>query len=99
MDRPSDVLPDEEHARIFRDQVVPAHNLDLAASQQRPAAVILGGQPGSGKDGLARTAQLEFGSDVITVDPDELRRFHPRCWRLGCRLAGSYCLRKKEPDI
>ncbi|MNV34262.1 Zeta toxin [compost metagenome] len=43
MDRSSDVLPDEEHARILRDQVVPAHNLDLAASQQRPAAVILGG--------------------------------------------------------
>ena len=77
MDRSSDVLPDEEHARIFRDPVVPAHNLDLAASQQRPAAVILGGQPGSGKVGLARRAQLEFGSDVITVDPDELRRFHP----------------------
>lgn len=77
MDRSSDVLPDEEHARIFRDLVVPAHNLDLAASQQRPAAVILGGQPGSGKGVLARTAQLEFGSDVITVDPDELRRLHP----------------------
>lgn len=42
----SDVLSREEHARILREQIIPDHNLGLATSQEKPSAVILGGQPG-----------------------------------------------------
>ncbi|WP_256775095.1 MULTISPECIES: zeta toxin family protein [unclassified Stenotrophomonas] len=73
----NDALTKEEHARILREQIFPQYNLDSLASHEKPVAVILGGQPGSGKGGLSRAASAELGRDVITVDPDELRDFHP----------------------
>lgn len=72
-----DVLSPEEHARIFRERVLRESTFDLATSQERPRAIILAGQPGSGKGGLASTAGNELQGDAVTVDPDELRRFHP----------------------
>lgn len=72
-----DVLSPEEHARVFRERVLRESTFDLATSQDRPRAIILAGQPGSGKGGLAATAGNELRGDAVTVDPDELRRFHP----------------------
>jgi predicted ABC-type ATPase len=72
-----DVLSPEEHARVFRERVLRESTFDIATSQERPRAVILAGQPGSGKGGLASTASNELRGDAVTVDPDELRRFHP----------------------
>lgn len=72
-----DVLSQEEHARVFRERVLRESTFDLATSQDRPRAIILAGQPGSGKGGLAATAGNELRGDAVTVDPDELRRFHP----------------------
>jgi predicted ABC-type ATPase len=74
----NDVLSQEEHARIFRERVLRQSMFDIATSQERPRAIILAGQPGSGKGGLAATAVNELGDDAVTVDPDELRRFHPK---------------------
>lgn len=71
MDRSSDVRPDEEHARLFRDQVVPAHNLDLAASQQRPAVVILGGNLAPEKaasPGQPNSSSTAMSSPLILTD-------------------------------
>ncbi|MGD5182352.1 zeta toxin family protein, partial [Xanthomonas citri pv. citri] len=51
--------------------------LNDSTSHEKPRAVILGGQPGSGKGRLVTTAMLEMSSDVVLVDPDELRKYHP----------------------
>ncbi|MBO9859236.1 zeta toxin family protein [Xanthomonas sp. A1809] len=47
-------------------------------SFDHPNAIILAGQPGAGKGGLAKVAQLELSGDVVKIDPDELRDFHPQ---------------------
>lgn len=65
------------HARVFADEVVPGSGLLEATSQAQPKAIILAGQPGAGKGGLADTAQAELLDDAVTIDPDELRRYHP----------------------
>ncbi|MEQ7581807.1 zeta toxin family protein [Xanthomonas campestris] len=49
-----------------------------STAQQQPKAVILGGQPGAGKGGLVAQAKAELDQNAVTIDPDELRRYHPR---------------------
>ncbi|WP_208589909.1 zeta toxin family protein [Xanthomonas fragariae] len=45
---------------------------------ENPKAIILAGQPGAGKGRLAEVAELELNQDVVKIDPDELRKFHPQ---------------------
>ena len=45
--------------------------------QQVPQAILLGGQPGSGKSLLVEEAGKEFGKNVLYVSADDLRAFHP----------------------
>jgi hypothetical protein len=78
MSSTADQLSREEHARILREQVLPASNFDSLTSHERPKAIILAGQPGAGKGGLGRTAEAELLHDVASIDPDALRRYHPR---------------------
>ena len=46
----------ETHARIFASEVEPRSGISEALSHDKPKAVILGGQPGAGKGGLARAS-------------------------------------------
>lgn len=78
MSSENDVLSAQEHARIFRERILDESALSTATSQERPRVIILAGQPGAGKGGLARSAELEFRGDAVTVDPDALRDFHPQ---------------------
>jgi predicted ABC-type ATPase len=73
-----DTLDPETHARIFAKEIVPESGLLEASSQVRPKAIILGGQPGAGKGGLVRAARAELSGDVVIIDPDEMRKYHPR---------------------
>ena len=72
------VMSAEEHARIFRERILEESAFSTATSQERPRVIILAGQPGAGKGGLARSAELELRGDAVTVDPDALRDFHPQ---------------------
>ncbi|WP_295861155.1 zeta toxin family protein [uncultured Xanthomonas sp.] len=65
-----------EHRRIFEENVL--KDFDGKSSLECPNAVILAGQPGAGKGWLARAARDEMRNDVVLVDPDELREFHPQ---------------------
>ncbi|MEQ1511337.1 MAG: zeta toxin family protein [Lysobacteraceae bacterium] len=76
-----DRLSKEEHARILQDRVIPGSGLDAVTSQDKPTAIILAGQPGAGKASLVRAAEVELRHDVVAVDPDDLRRFHPQAKR------------------
>lgn len=73
-----DILDKDEHARILRERIIPNSGLAAATSQEHPKAVILAGQPGAGKGSLASAAERELQGDVVSVDPDDLRRFHPQ---------------------
>lgn len=70
-------LSSEEHARIFRDVVLREAEFESKASHERPRAIILGGQPGAGKGSLVRAARDELNKDVVVIDPDAMREFHP----------------------
>jgi len=65
------------HETIFKQQILTQRQFLDAASQDRPRAIILAGQPGAGKGGLVEAAEAELIDDVVTVDPDKLRNFHP----------------------
>lgn len=79
----ADKLDKESHKSIFLEKVAPSSRLDSATTQEKPKAIILAGQPGSGKGGLAITATNELKGNVVPIDPDELRQFHPsaRQWQ------------------
>lgn len=66
---------DNEH--IFANEILPEFAPPSISSHTRPKAIILAGQPGAGKGWLARQVAAEWGGDVVTIDPDELREFHP----------------------
>lgn len=76
-----DQLSKSQHDRIFRDRIVAESGFDVVTSQEHPRAVILGGQPGAGKGGLARAAAREMRGDAVEIDPDELRKYHPEFGR------------------
>ncbi len=72
-----DVLSQEDHLRVFKEEILSEYRLSEKTSLETPKAIILAGQPGSGKGGLASTARAELHGDVVTVDPDALRDYHP----------------------
>lgn len=76
MNLTNDRLDSETHARIFADKVIPGSGLNEALSHERPKAIILGGQPGAGKGGLAQAAKNQLSGDIVVIDPDELRDYH-----------------------
>lgn len=65
------------HERIFAEKILPQSGILEATTQARPKVVILAGQPGAGKGGLTAAAAMEFGGDVVAIDPDQLRDAHP----------------------
>lgn len=72
-----DKLSQEAHRLVFESEILPDYRVDEKTSHERPRAIILAGQPGSGKGGLADDAKAELNKDAVTIDPDALRRYHP----------------------
>ncbi|APO88782.1 zeta toxin family protein [Xanthomonas euvesicatoria pv. euvesicatoria] len=68
-------LDPERHAEILRD--IQTQALGATRPAQRPVAIILGGQPGAGKAGLASAALEELAGNAVKIDADELRKNHP----------------------
>lgn len=46
-------------------------------SQEKPKAYVLGGQSGSGKSYLIKEVREELNNNVIVINGDDFRRFHP----------------------
>nr|WP_235578081.1 zeta toxin family protein [Pseudoxanthomonas sp. Root630] len=62
---------------MLTEEILPESRLLQKSSSERPKAIILGGQSGAGKGGLAKAAERELLDDVVRIDPDKLRDFHP----------------------
>jgi len=77
MNAPTGSLDAATHSHVFEEKVVPGSGFAQASSQSKPKAIILAGQPGAGKGSLAGRAETELQYDVIKIDPDELRGYHP----------------------
>lgn len=77
MSDPKEQLSKEQLQRFLSDTVIPEYGLNELASHEKPKAIVLAGQPGSGKGSLVRAAEREFGDDVLVIDPDRLRTTLP----------------------
>lgn len=71
-----DSLSLSEHKRIFEGEIKP-DNLEGLEPVLRPKMFMLGGQPGAGKSNVRQAITKKF-PNALTVDPDELRTYHPR---------------------
>lgn len=66
-----------KHAAIYTK--IERHQFNGTTPVDRPLAIILGGQPGAGKSGLLEASKQEFSErNVVTINGDELRYYHPR---------------------
>ncbi|MCE4513700.1 zeta toxin family protein [Xanthomonas hortorum] len=74
----TDELPKDIHEKVLREQILSSKNFTSAITHDQPKAIILAGQPGAGKGGLVWGALNELNGDAVTIDPDELRLYHPR---------------------
>lgn len=72
------LLSQSKHEQILREEIIPDSTVGISPDE-RPKAIILAGQPGAGKSGLAHDAiqALEFKTNHVRVDIDELRIAHP----------------------
>ena len=75
MNAPGKLNP-EDHEAIYINRIA-ARYLLKSKPQEHPCAVITGGQPGSGKSGLAAKAKERFReSGYVLVDADKMRPYH-----------------------
>jgi len=75
-------LPADVHQSALREKIIPESGLSHHTSQTTPRAILLAGQPGSGKSTLKDFGKAELGGNVVVVDPDELRDAYPGVERL-----------------
>ncbi len=70
-------LPPDQHEAIYSE--IAARYMGRSKPQEKPVAVITGGQPGSGKSRLAdaATARFKGSGGYLLVDADKLRPLHP----------------------
>lgn len=64
--------------KIFKEKIFPNSGLSQATPQAQPKAILLAGQPGAGKGGLARRAELELDNDLVKIDPDDFHDSYPQ---------------------
>lgn len=70
-------LSPEKSASIY--EKIERHYFKNTDPSNNPEAIVLGGQPGSGKSALLEKSKTEFdGANVVTINGDELRYFHPQ---------------------
>ena len=50
---------------------------------EKPVAIVLGGQPGAGKSGLYDIARERFSGNIVELDCDKFRKFHPQADQLA----------------
>lgn len=77
-------LSEAQHERIFQNDIRPVYLRTGNPLPSAPAAIILGGQPGSGKSGLLVAADKQLRQDgrTVVINGDDLRSFHPAYGRL-----------------
>ena len=69
----------KQHRQILNDKILRDPKIFLNATPvERPRAIITAGQPGAGKGSLVDAVKAELRDNVVTVDPDELRGYHPK---------------------
>lgn len=69
-------IPQEEVDKIFKEMIIPQILYGVTPSVKKEA-LILGGQPGSGKSACAREI-LKLDNNIVFINGDDLRAYHPK---------------------
>lgn len=70
-------LSQEEHEHVYK--IIEKDVFEDKVSSEFPIAVIVGGQPGSGKSVLIEKGREEIGKDKsVEINGDEYRKYHPK---------------------
>lgn len=75
-------LDSSENQAIFEREIEPALLL-VTSEVSKPKAVLIAAQTGAGKSDLLKKTQEELQENVVFVNTDELRRYHPRYEEIG----------------
>jgi predicted ABC-type ATPase len=71
-------IPVDQHQKILAEEILRDPSYTDVTPQERPRAIIMAGQPGAGKGNLVDAVKAELGGNVVTVDPDAMRDYHPQ---------------------
>ena len=75
----ADTLSSKQHKSIFENTIKPAKLDGLEPAKGQPKLFMLGGQPGAGKSEVTnRIRQSQDAKCLVTIDPDDLRIYHPK---------------------
>lgn len=69
-------IPEEEALEIFKKMIAPQITAGISPQKTREA-ILLGGQPGSGKSSLAREL-LKMKREIVFINGDDLRAYHTK---------------------
>lgn len=69
------IFSSEEYERAYQKiNKIVSHGI---SSVQNPTAIVLGGQPGAGKNSLYKNADKRFDYNIAHIDIDKFREHHP----------------------
>ena len=69
------IFSSEEYEKAY--QYIKEQVTQNKTGVQEPVAIILGGQPGSGKSNIYDIALIRFEGNVVQLDCDQFREHHP----------------------
>ena len=70
-----DEMVKEQIDLVWEEQILDKN--PLATPQKNPIGFVLGGQPGAGKSNLIDKIRKEQGKNVIVINGDDFRKYHP----------------------
>ena len=59
-------------------------------NQENPVGIVTGGAPGSGKSSFIMEAKEKFNKNIIIVNGDEFRIYHPRFNEIASLAKGDF---------
>lgn len=71
-----DLLTEAERDRIYVREIRPTF-LEAVDRSPAPTAIIVGGQPGSGKTAVMREVNTRLETAAVLISGDDMREFHP----------------------
>lgn len=83
-------LSNKEHFKIFQE--IKKYYLTNVTSEDRPIAVIVGAQPGSGKGSLIGYSKNQFDNpnNVVIITTDDYKPFHPKASEIAQKYPTYY---------
>lgn len=84
------MLSDKKHKEIF--EVIKNMLFSNFEPVEKPTAIIVGAQPGSGKGSLIGYSKNVFLNDnIVIITTDDYKPFHPKASEIAIKHPTSYC--------